>query len=183
MAYGSIIPGLIIDGCPAPYGVVNERAVRAAAGIMFLVGILAFFVIRSTGDYTALYVVVPLFWLDFFLKTVVDPRFSIFGVAGGWATRRQKPEWVGAAQKRFAWSIGLALSSIMLTASVFLHVRGWLPLTICMICLTFMWMESALGICAGCSIYAWLQRMGIVTVPEHQPACPGGACQVRGSSR
>ncbi len=177
MTYGTIIPGLTIDGHPAPYGVVNERAVRATAGIMFLIGVVTFFAIRSTGNYTPLMIVVPLFWLDFLLKTVFGPHYSIFGVAGRWATRKQRPEWVGAAQKRFAWSIGLALSSVMLVVSVFLHVRGWLPFAICLTCLTFMWMESALGICAGCTIYRWLQRLGVIRVPEHQPACPGGACR------
>lgn len=179
MAYGTIVPGLMIDGKPAPYGVVNERAVRATAGIMFLVGVLTFSWIRSTGNYAPLMIVVPLFWLDFLLKVAFGPAYSIFGVAGRWATKRQRPEWVGAAQKRFAWSIGLALSSVMLVASVGLQVRGWLPFAICMTCLTFMWMESALGICAGCAIYSRLLRHGIIKAPEHRPACPGGACAIR----
>lgn len=178
MTYGTVIPNLTIDGQPAPYGVVNERAVRAAAGIMFLLGVIAFFVIRTTGNYLPLMIIVPLFWLDFFLKTVFKPDYSIFGAIGEWATRKQKPEWVGAAQKRFAWSIGLTLSSVMLITSVFLSIRGWLPLSICITCLTFMWMESALGICAGCTIYSWLQRLGIITTPEYQPACPGGSCKI-----
>lgn len=178
MAYGTIIPDLVIDGRPAPYGVVNERAVRATAGIMLLVGAIAFFVVRSTGGYAALYVVVPLFWLEFLLKTAFSPNYSMFGVLGAWAVRKQKPEWVGAAQKRFAWSIGLALSSVMLVASVGLQVRGWLPLAICMTCLAFMWMESTLGICAGCAIYSRLLRAGLIKEPAHRPACPGGACTI-----
>lgn len=179
MAYGKIVPGLVIDGRPAPYGVVNERAVRATAGIMFLVGILTFFAVRQTGDYAPLMIVVPMFWLEFLLKTLFGPQYSIFGVISRWATRKQKPEWVGAAQKRFAWGIGLTLSSVMLIASVIFRIRGWLPFGICMTCLTFMWMESALGICAGCKMYAWLQRMGAIAVPDHQPACPGGACRMK----
>ena len=79
MAYGTVIPDLVIDGRPAPYGVVNERAVRATAGIMFLIGILTFAYVRATRDYTPLSAVVPLFWLDFLLKTVVGPQASIFG--------------------------------------------------------------------------------------------------------
>lgn len=179
MSYGTIIPGLTIDGKPAPYGVVNERAVRATAGIMFLLGILAFFHIRLTGDYTVMNIIVPAFWLEFLLKTVFGPKYSIFGIAGRWLTKRQKPEWVGAPQKRFAWGIGLVLSSVMMIVAVGMQVRGWIPFGICMTCLTFMWMESALGICAGCKIYGWLQRVGIMAVPEHQPACPGGACSIQ----
>lgn len=179
MAYGTIIPNLTIDGKPAPYGVVNERSVRATAGIMFLIGILTFFRIRLTGDYTVLMVVVPLFWLEFLLKTILGPKYSIFGILGRFATKKQKPEWVGAAQKRFAWGLGLGLASTMMVVSVGLQIRGWLPFAICMTCLTFMWMESALGICVGCKIYAWLQRAGVIGVPEHPPACPGGACSVQ----
>lgn len=178
MAYGTIIPGLTIHGAPAPYGVVNERAVRATAGIMFLVGIVSFHIVRTTGNYTVLNVVVPLFWLDFLLKTSLGPAYSIFGVLGRWATKKQKPEWVGAAQKRFAWSMGLALSSVMLVTAVLLQVRGVVPFVICMTCLGFMWMESALGICVGCKIYGALLRAKLIPDPEHRPACPGGACSI-----
>ena len=178
MAYGRLIDGLTINGKPAPYGVINERGVRAAAGIMFLIGVLTLFYIRTTGNYAPLLVVVPLFWLDFLLKTVFSPHLSMFGFLGELAVRKQRPEWVGAAQKRFAWSIGLALSSAMLIVSVFLQLRGWIPFGICITCLTFMWMESALGICAGCSIYGWLLRAGIIATPQHRPACPGGACDL-----
>jgi hypothetical protein len=33
-----------------------------------------------------------------------------------------------------------------------------LPRTICLICLTLMWMESVLGLCLGCKVYALLVR-------------------------
>ena len=42
MLYGKIIPDLTIEGKPAPYPVVNEREIRAAAGIMFLIGVITF---------------------------------------------------------------------------------------------------------------------------------------------
>lgn len=76
--YAPIIENLTIDGKPAPYPVVNERAVRATAGIMFLIGISTFWYVRLTKDYAPINIVVPLFWLDFFIKAVVTPRWSFF---------------------------------------------------------------------------------------------------------
>ncbi len=75
--YAKTIPNLEIDGKPAPYPVVNERSVRATAGVMFVIGCSAFWYIRVTGDYTPMMIVVPLFWLDFLLKAVFTPSWSI----------------------------------------------------------------------------------------------------------
>ncbi len=41
-AYGRVIPGLMIHGKPAPYPVLNERAIRAGAGIVFAFGMFSF---------------------------------------------------------------------------------------------------------------------------------------------
>ena len=39
-------------------------------------------------------------------------------------------------------------------------VRGVLPRTICLVCLTLMWLESVLGLCVGCEIAGLLVRRG-----------------------
>ncbi len=176
--FAKVIPGLEIDGKPAPYPVVNERAIRATAGLMFVIGFSTFWHIRATGSYDLMYIVVPLFWLDFFLKTVFTPRWSIFGFFGRMFVRGQKPEYVGAIQKRFAWGIGLTLASVMMVVALGMSVRGWIPFAICMTCLFFMWLESACGICVGCKIYALLLKRGWVKTPEYRPACPGGVCSI-----
>ena len=92
--------------------------------------------------------------------------------------KNQKPEWVGALQKRFAWSIGLIMASLMMIFAIGMGIRGALPITICSICLSFMWMETALGICVGCKIYGYLIKHGLMKEPLVRPACPGGACRV-----
>lgn len=177
--FGKVIPGLEIDGQPAPYPVVNERAVRATAGLMLGIGLVTLFTIVKTGNYTMLYVVVPLFWLDFLLKVVFGPAYSIFGFFGRRIVSKQKPEYVGAIQKRFAWSMGLILASAMMILAIGFGVRGAVPFAICMTCLTFMWMEAAFGICVGCKIYGFLLERGIMKEPEYRPACPGGACSLK----
>ena len=178
MAYGKIIPNLKINGVPAPYGVVNERSIRATAGIMFAIGFGVFWYIFLTKDYSPMPYVVALFWVDFFLKTIFDPKYSIIDVLGRWITRNQEPEYVGAIQKRFAWGIGLAMATTMAIVALLFNMRGWIPFAICSICLFFMWLESACGICVGCKIYGYLLRKKHIKAPEYKPACPGGVCAI-----
>jgi hypothetical protein len=178
MKYGKIVPNLLLEGKPALYGVVNEREIRGSAGITFFIGSITFAIVFFTRDFTLLYIIVPLFWIDFFIKTVFQPHYSIFGYIASFFVRKQKPEYVGAIQKRFAWSIGLGLATIMLVFAIGFGVRGWLPFTICSICLFFMWIETAFGICIGCNIYTWMIKKGIIKTPEHKPVCAGGVCSI-----
>ncbi len=179
MTYGQIIPNLKIDSEEVNYPVVNEREIRAVAGLMLLIGILAFAYIYFTRDYTPLYIVVPLFWLEFFVKTVFAPHYSLFGKIASPLVKNQKPEYVGAIQKRFAWGLGLIMATAMLIVSIGLGIKGILPFTICLTCLALMWMETALGICVGCKIYSFLLSKKILPEPAIKPACPGGACKIR----
>jgi hypothetical protein len=178
MPYGKTIPNLKINGQPAPYPVVNEREIRAAAGLMFLIGSITFAYVFFTRDFAPIYILVPIFWLDFLLKSVLQPHYSIFGWLGSLLVKKQDPEYVGAIQKRFAWSIGLALASIMMVFVLGMEVRGLLPFSICSVCLFFMWMESSLGICVGCKIYSALINKGLLKSPDIKPACPGGSCSI-----
>lgn len=188
--YGKIIPDLIIDGVPAPYGVVNEREIRATAGIMLVLGLSAFYSVVYDKNVEFAFWVVLAFWIDFVLKVVIDQEWSYIGRISAWIVRRQKPEYVGAIQKRFAWSIGLILSSIVLvliarinffsgaTCSATVLSPCFVPMILCGICLFFMWLESAGGICVGCQIYSWLLKKGWIQEPIYRPACPGGVCSL-----
>lgn len=178
MPYWTIIPWLEIHGRPAPYPVVNERAVRASAGTMLLTWFITFVIVYETKDYAYLYPTVIAFWLQFFISTVRWPQYAPFSILGRWFVRFQRPEWVGAIQKRFARWIGLAMATAMLIVTAGLGIKGYIPFTICRTCLFFMRMESALGICVGCKIYKGLIKIGRLTDPEHAPACPGWACEI-----
>ena len=102
MTYGKIIPGLVIDGAPAPYGVVNEREIRAAAGIMFAIGLIALLSVFYDQNIRLAFGVVLAFWVDFALKVTLGPQWSYIGRIVAVIVRRQRPEYVGAIQKRFA---------------------------------------------------------------------------------
>ncbi len=100
--YGQMIPGLVLHGKPAPYPVLNERAIRAGAGIMFVLGLFAFFNAFYLHDFTYIRVLVPLFAFDFTMKVIVGTKFSPVSRIAAWIVRAQVPEYVGAVQKRFA---------------------------------------------------------------------------------
>jgi hypothetical protein len=57
-------------------------------------------------------------------------------------------------------------------------IRGWLPRTICLICLALMWMESVLGLCLGCEIHRLLVRRGWAGGDPAAATCAHGACDV-----
>ena len=172
------IPWLHIHGRPAPYGVFNERAIRATAGIMLLVGVVTFFVIYTTKEFTYLYPTLFAFWVQFLMSVLWWPRYAPFSLLGSWVVSNQAPDYVWAVQKRFAWGIGLAMATTMIVLTVWFGVTWWRPFAICMTCLFFMWMESTLGICVWCKIYLWLLHLWWIAEPEHRPTCPGGACEV-----
>lgn len=176
--YGTIIPGLTIHGQPAPYPVLNERAIRAGAGLMFVAGFFAFMQAFYLREFLYIKIFVILFFIDFFMKVIVGTRFSPVSQVANLIVSKQAPEYVGAIQKRFAWSIGLALSGTMLVLLYGFGVQGWPNLAICGLCLTFMFMETAFGICVGCKIYNMLLSFGILKQPEYKPACPGNVCAI-----
>ena len=83
---------------------------------------------------------------------------------------KQTPEYVGAKQKLFAWKIGLILSAIMFIFLVL--VNAYSPITGlgCLICLIFLFFESAFGICLGCKFYSLFYK-------EKAEYCPGEICK------
>jgi hypothetical protein len=180
---GETIPGLMLYGKPAPYPVIDDRVVRAGAGIMFALGFFAFFQALYLSDMLYLQVVVVFFFIDFLAKTVIGLRFSPVTQTARLLVRGQTPEYVGAIQKRFAWSIGLILSGTMLLLLFVFDVRGYINLAICSICLIFMWLESAAGLCVGCKIYAFLLQHKLIKQPEHKPVCPGNVCAIEDAAQ
>jgi len=159
-----------IDG----YGVrvLNERAVRAGAGILFFLAIIAFMNAWLLGNFQPTRVFVVAFLVDFTIRILINPRFAPSLIVGQWVVHRQQPEWVGAPQKRFAWAIGFVLALIMLYLVVLNNVIGPINLIVCTMCLTLLFFESAFGICIGCKFYNLLNK-------EKAQLCPGGVCEVQ----
>lgn len=178
-SFGQVIPGLVIDGQPATYPVLNERDARAAAGIMLVGGIVAFVNALLLSNLMYLYVFIILFSIEFAIRVVINPYYAPFYALGRLLVYNQRPDWSGAPQKRFAWSLGLGLALFMSVAVFGFGVTGLLPFAICSICLSLLWLESALGVCVGCKMYFGLMNLGVISRPAVMPACPGGVCDIR----
>jgi len=157
-----------LPGYPVP--VLNERAVRAAAGIVFFFAIVSFMNAWLIGNFQPTRVFVVAFLIDFTLRIFVNPKFAPSLILGQWMVRKQQPEWVGAPQKRFAWAIGFVLAAVMLYLVVIRHVIGPINLIVCAACLVLLFFETAFGICLGCKVYNWFHT-------DQAQFCPGGVCE------
>lgn len=151
--------------------VLNERAIRASAGILFMLGLVAFMNAWLMGNFRPTQVFVVAFLIEFSLRLFVNPRYAPVLTLGQWMVRRQQPEWTGAAQKRFAWGIGFVLAALMFYLMVLNQVIGPINMLTCSACLTLLFFETAFGICVGCKIYNMMYR-------DRAQLCPGGTCEM-----
>lgn len=158
-----------IDGHDVP--VLNEREVRASAGVLFFFALVSFMNSWLVGNFRLTRIFVIAFLIDFTIRVFVNPKFSPSMILGRIAVRNQMPEYAGAPQKRFAWSIGLALAVTMFYLIVLNNLVGPINLIVCATCLTLMFFESAFGICLACKIYNLFFQ-------DKAKACPGGVCEV-----
>lgn len=174
---GEVISGLAADGEELRATVFNENEVRAAAGLTMAFGAVAFAYAYFAQEYAPLQAVATLFFVEFLIRVTIGLKYSPMGVIARWMTQRQPPEWVSAKPKRFAWTLGLFLSFTMVVITT-IGVRGMLPRTICLICLSLMWMEAVLGVCLGCEIHRFLVRRGWTTKDPAFEVCAHGACEL-----
>jgi hypothetical protein len=174
--YGQRIEGLAVNGRNLHAGVFNENEVRAAAGMTMVIGAVAFVLALTQKIYIPLQLTTIFFFIEFGLRVTAWLQYSPLGRLAHVLVRRLEPEWVSARPKRFAWSMGVVLSfaMVIITNS---GIRGALPATLCSLCLTLMWMESALGLCAGCEMYAFLRRRGWIAKDDAIEICAGGVCE------
>ncbi len=162
--------GEIVDGYQIP--VLNELEIRASAGILFLGTFLSLMFIIFEANFVPIKYIISVFLIDFLIRVFVSPRFSPTLVLGRLIVSRQNPEYVGAAQKKFAWIIGVVLSSTMFVLMVLLNSYSMITGIICLICLLFLFFESAFGICLGCLFYGWFYK-------EKAQYCPGEVCDIK----
>jgi hypothetical protein len=173
--YGEVIHGLSLAGRPLQAGVFDEHQVRAAAGLTLALGTAAFVYAYFAKEYAPIKGVTALFFVEFALRVSLGLRYSPIGQLARLLTLGQAAHWVSAKPKRFAWTLGLLMSLAMTLITNF-DIRGTLPLTVCLICMTLMWLEAVLGLCLGCEIYGALLRRGWVAKDEAYEVCSRGAC-------
>lgn len=159
-----------VEGYTIP--VLNEREIRAAAGILFVFMLTSFLLIMLKQNFIMIKYVIIVFLTDMLIRVFVNPKFSPSLIIGRFMVRNQVPEYVGARQKKFAWVIGVILAAVMLVLLVV--VNSYSPITgiVCLICLVFLFFESAFGICIGCKFYKFVYK-------EKAQYCPGEVCDIK----
>ena len=154
------------------FRVLNEREIRAAAGILFLATFLSLMFIIFKNNFLPIKYVLTIFLADFIIRVFVNPKFSPTLILGRLIVYNQTPEYVGAQQKKFAWTIGVLLSATMFLFMVILNSYSPITGITCVICLVFLFFESAFGICLGCKFYPLFFK-------EKPRKCPGEVCDRR----
>ena len=145
-----------VEGYNIP--VLNEREIRASAGILFLFVFMSLMLVIFKQYFIMIKYVISFFLTDFLIRVFVNPKYSPTLILGRLIVRNQIPEYVGAQQKKFAWIIGVVLAAIMFIFLVI--VNAYSPITgiICLVCLVFLFFESAFGICLGCKFYSMFYK-------------------------
>ncbi len=151
--------------------VLNEREVRASAGILFLFAFMSLLLIIFRGNFILAKFFIIYFLLDFIIRVIINPKFSPSLILGRLIVFKQQPEYVGAPQKKFAWKIGILLAAIMFVLMVIMNTFSFITGIICLICLIFLFFESAFGICLGCIFYNLIYK-------KKAQYCPGDSCEV-----
>ena len=161
--FGKIVPGYNIP-------VLNEREIRAAAGLLFLGAFISLMLILFKGNFVPIKYFISFFVADLLTRLLIDPSLAPSLIIGRIIVRNQTPEWVGAAQKQFAWVIGLVLSMTMFVFFIIINAYGPFTGITCLICLIFLFFEASFGICLGCKVYPLFFRQK----PQY---CPGEVCE------
>lgn len=159
--------GEIVDGIHFP--VFNERAIRASAGLLFLFGFTGWMIAATTDNYQPLRAFGMIFMIDMFLRLFVSTRWVPSLMLANLIVRPQRPEWVDAVPKKFAWSLGLGMVFVSCMTMGLLNLTGMIPLVLCAICISLLYIEAAFGICIGCE----LSRRFSKNKPR---LCPGDVC-------
>ena len=152
--------------------VLNEREIRASAGILFVMMYTSLMFVIFRENFALIKYTITLFLTDFAIRVFINPHYSPSLILGRLFVSNQNPEYVGAAQKKFAWSIGLCLATIMFLHMVVYNTYSIITALICLICLVFLFFESVFGICLGCFFYKWFTKKEV----EY---CPGEVCDTK----
>ena len=152
--------------------VLNEREIRAAAGILFLMMLISILNVIMKGDFTLLKYAVIIFLTDISVRVFINPKYAPTLIIGRWIVRNQVPEYVGAPQKKFAWIIGFVLAITMFVLLVLVNSHSPITGLICFVCLIFLFFETSFGICLGCKFYPLFFK-------DKVQYCPGEVCEVK----
>ena len=141
-----------VFGFPNP---VNEKAARVVAGGVAIVAL-----VTLVTDWH--WLLVPLA-LGFLARVLTGPTLSPLGQLATRvvAPRLGAPTLVPGPPKRFAQSVGLALTAVAAVASLVLDRPG-VASGLLGVLVIFATLESVVGFCAGCWMFGQLMRLGVI---------------------
>lgn len=176
-SFGDTIPGF-------GFKVLNEREVRAISGIMLLLGIIAFIQGFILNNYIVIPYISGIMLSHFLISVLINPKLSPITWIAKFIIRKQTPIYIGAIQKRFAWSVGAVLSSSIFVLSLILNITNDLSYfepvcQLCIICLIVLYLETAFAICLGCKLYFLAIRLKLLRKPQITPNCMGDVCEMK----
>jgi Domain of unknown function (DUF4395) len=134
---------------------VNEKAARIVAGGVLVAAIIAL----VTGWY---WLLIPISY-GFWARVLSGPTLSPLG----WAAQNLVAPRLGASKpvpgppKRFAQAIGALVSTAALVLALGFDAHLAANVALVVLCLAA-GLESVLGYCAGCKLFGWLMRAGVV---------------------
>ncbi len=131
LQFGEIVPGYNIR-------VLNEREIRAGAGLLFVLMFISILSAIMQGNFTLLKYSIMIFLADMMIRVLLSPRYSPVLILGRFIVRNQVPEYVGAVQKKFAWVIGISLGLTMFILINIMNTFSVITGLICLICLIFL---------------------------------------------
>jgi len=164
------------------FKVLDERAMRASAGIMLALAMVAF----SNGFLLQKFYVIPYITgflvLNFIIGLFINPKYSPTVFLGTIIVHKQSPLPIGAIQKKFAWSLGLVLSAVIFGLSILLQNDIFYfdaVCLLCIVCIVLLFLETAFGICVGCQLYFIALRFKLFPKPkeDEKPNCMGDSCE------
>jgi len=134
---------------------VNEKAARVVAGGVFCLGLTTL----VTGWHWLLVVMAA----GFLARVLAGPTLSILGQLATRvvAPRLGEPKLVPGPPKQFAQGIGLAVTGLAAVLSLGFGLQLAASLLL-VVLLVFAALESFVGFCFGCWIFARLMQVGLI---------------------
>jgi len=134
--------GEVVEGYNIP--VLNEREIRAAAGLLFLMMFTSVMVVILTENFLMLKYAATIFFTDILIRVVINPKYAPTLILGRLIVRKQTPEYVGAQQKKVAWIIGVILAAVFLMLTVVVNSYSPVSGIICFTCLILFFLKLRL---------------------------------------
>jgi hypothetical protein len=137
--------------CPTDLLLTDEVKARLTAAFVFILTVLY--------SIFGIWIIPAFLVIDFFSRGFNFGRFSLLSMASDKLslTLRLKPKLIDQAPKRFAARLGFLFSLCVLLFNLLQFYTS--SLTIALLLASFALLESALGLCAGCHVYAMYNRI------------------------